>query len=59
MLLSPQLRKKLEIGNEPVWFEKSKDHVEVYSKKVYEERLVKAMANLPDKLREVEELGVR
>ena len=59
MLLPATLRQKLGIGSEKVWFEQSKDHVEVYSAKVLEERLVGAMADLPDKIHEVEELGVR
>lgn len=58
ILLSPQLRKKLEIGNEPVWFERTKEHIRVYSKKVHDEQLVEAMANLPEKNQEVEELGI-
>ena len=58
ILLNPQLRKKLEIGNEPVWFERSKEHLKVYSKKVYDEQLVEATADLELKNQEVEELGI-
>ncbi len=59
ILLSPALRKELEIGNEPVWFEQSKDHVEVYGKKMYDKRLEEAATDLAAKVSDVEDLGVR
>lgn len=59
ILMSPELRKKLEIASEPVYFEKVMDHVEVYSKKIFDERLAEAERSLEaDNLR-VKQLGVR
>ncbi len=57
--MSPKLRKDLGYGREPVYFEKSKDHIEVYSEAVHQARLEAAKQNLPAKVREVEALGVR
>ncbi len=57
--MSQKLRKDLGFGREPVYFEKSRDHIEVYSESVYQTRLAVARQNLPSKVREVEALGVR
>ncbi len=60
ILLSPALRKDLGIGAEPVWFEQSKDHVKVFGKKIYDERLAAATEDIETKVEEVEnQLGVR
>ena len=57
--MSPELRRRLDIGTGHVYFLKSKDHIEVYSDSVHKARLEQAETNLPSKLREVEALGVR
>jgi division/cell wall cluster transcriptional repressor MraZ len=59
ILLSPNLRKELKVGDEEVHFEKCQEHVEVYSKLAYEQKLAKAEENLEAKLQEVLESGVK
>jgi DNA-binding transcriptional regulator/RsmH inhibitor MraZ len=59
ILLSTELRRKLGVGEEEVYFEKSQDHIAVHTKQVYDALLAEAEEDLDDKLQEVEELGVR
>ncbi len=58
ILLSPNLRRALNVGDEEVHFEKCPQHIEVYSKQAYDQKLAKAEENLDAKLLEVLESGI-
>jgi division/cell wall cluster transcriptional repressor MraZ len=58
ILLSANLRKALNVGDEEVHFEKCQQHIEVYSKQAYDEKLAKAEDNLEAKLLEVLGSGI-
>lgn len=59
ILLSPELRRRVNVGDEEVYFEKSQDHIAVHTKQVYESLLAAAEEDVEVKLQEVAELGVR
>lgn len=59
ILIPPQLRRKLDIENQPVWVGFFKGAVEVYSEAVYQERMQRASVNLKEKLRVLRKMGLK
>lgn len=59
-LLVPQtLRRTLGIENQPVWLERYRGRINVYSKEIYEERKRRANQEVAEKLRALERKGLK
>src|SRR5580700_6318194 len=59
VLVPTDLRRKLEIENQPVWLDYYNGRINVFGKKVYEERMQRAMVNLGDKVKALEKKGLK
>jgi len=59
VLVPTELRRMLEIEAQPVWLDYYNGRINVAGKKVHEERLQRALVNLPDKVRTLEKLGMK
>jgi MraZ protein len=59
VLVPQELRRLLNIENQPVWLEYQKGRVNVYGKEIYEERKRRAYENAADKLRALEKRGLK
>jgi DNA-binding transcriptional regulator/RsmH inhibitor MraZ len=57
VLVPTELRRKLEIEGQPVWLDYFNGRINVFGKKVYEERMQRAMVNLGDKVKAFEKKG--
>lgn len=59
VLMPQELRRALSMENEAVWLACYKGRINVYGKQVYEERRVRAMTNLEQKLVALEKRGLK
>lgn len=59
VLMPSELRRMLAIENQPVWLQCEKGRINVYSREVYEQRKQRATENLADKLRALEQKGLK
>jgi DNA-binding transcriptional regulator/RsmH inhibitor MraZ len=59
VLMPTDLRRKLEIEKAPVWLDFYRGRINVFPKKIYEERMARAMVNLGDKVRNLEKKGLK
>lgn len=59
VLVPTELRRKLEIEASPVWISFFNDRIDVFPKKVYEERMQRAMVDLEDKVELLETKGLK
>src|SRR5258708_7695851 len=57
VLLPSELRKDLELENQPVWLEVHNGRVNIYGQKYYEERKRRALENIVDKNLRLEKRG--
>ena len=59
VLVPTDLRRKLELENQTVWLDYYNGRINVFGKKVYEERLQRATVNLGDKVKALEKKGLK
>jgi DNA-binding transcriptional regulator/RsmH inhibitor MraZ len=59
VLMPTELRRKLEIEKQPVWLDYYRGRVNVFGKRVYDERMNRATVNLTDKVRQLEKRGLK
>lgn len=59
VLVPTDLRRKLEIESQTVWLDYYNGRINVFGKKVYEERMQRAMVNLGDKVKALEKKGLK
>ena len=59
ILLPAQLRRELNLENQPVWMQCYKGHINVFGKEVYEERRSRARDRANEKVRTLEEKGFK
>ncbi len=59
VLIPTELRRKLEIESQPVWIHFYNGRINVFGKKIYEERMQRALVNLPDKVKALEKKGLK
>jgi MraZ protein len=59
VLLPAKLREALDLEKQPVWLDVYHGRINVVSKKIYDERMQLAQANMPDDLKTLEKLGLK
>jgi MraZ protein len=59
VLVPTELRRALEIESQPVWLDYYNGHINVFGKKVYEERMQRALVNLNEKVKTLEKRGLK
>jgi MraZ protein len=59
MLVPTELRRALEIEAQPVWLDYYNGRINVFGKKVYEERMQRALVNLGEKVKALEKRGLK
>jgi MraZ protein len=59
VLVPTDLRRKLEIENAPVWLDFYNSRINVFGKKVYEERLNRATVDLAEKVKTLKKKGFK
>lgn len=59
ILFPTELRRKLEFEKQQVWLDFHRGRFNAFGKAVYDERLNRATANLPDKLKTLEKKGFK
>jgi MraZ protein len=59
VLVPTDLRRKLELESQTVWLDYYNGRINVFGKKVYEERLQRATVNLADKVKALEKKGFK
>jgi len=59
VLIPQELRRSLEIENQPVWLQCFQGVIHIYSKSVYEERKRRAVERLQDKVRLLRQKGLK
>jgi MraZ protein len=59
ILVPTELRRALEIEAQPVWLDYYNGRINVFGKKVYEERMQRAMVNLADKVKTLQKKGLK
>jgi DNA-binding transcriptional regulator/RsmH inhibitor MraZ len=59
VLIPTDLRRKLELEKQPVWLDFYRGRINVFGKKVYDERMQRAMVNLGDKVKTLEKKGFK
>ncbi len=59
VLIPTELRRMLEFEKQPVWLEFFRGRINVMGKKVYDERVQRAMVNLGDKVKTLEKKGFK
>ena len=59
IMIPAELRRELGLENQPIWMNCYRGHVSIFSQSVYEERKRRATENLEEKLRKLEEAGLR
>lgn len=59
VLVPTELRRKLEIENQAVWLDYYNGRINVFGKRIYEERMQRAMVNLGDKVKTLEKKGLK
>lgn len=59
VLMPSELRRLLELESQPVWLDCYNGRINVASRKIHEERMQTAQANLDDKLKALEKMGLK
>jgi DNA-binding transcriptional regulator/RsmH inhibitor MraZ len=59
VLVPTELRRKLEIEGQAVWLDYYKGRFNVFGKKIYDERMQRAMVNLGEKVKALEKKGLK
>ena len=59
VLVPTELRRALEIEAEPVWLDYYNGHINVFGRKIHEERMQRALVNLGDKVKALEKKGLK
>ena len=59
VLIPTVLRRELEVEGQPVWMDIYNGRINVFGKKVFDERMQRAMAHLPEKVLTLEKKGFR
>ena len=59
VLIPTELRRKMEVEGQPVWLDVYNGVINVFGKKVHDERMTRAMANLEDKVKSLRKKGLR
>jgi len=59
VLLPAKLREALGLEKQPVWIDEYHGRINVVSKKIYDERMQLAQANMSDDLKTLEKLGLK
>jgi len=59
ILFPTELRRKLEFEKQPVWLDFFRGRINVFGKKIYDERMTRAMVNLGDKVKTLEKKGFK
>ena len=59
VLIPTELRRRLEIEGQPVWLDFYNGRINVFGKKVYDERMQRALVNLSDKVKTLEKKGFK
>jgi DNA-binding transcriptional regulator/RsmH inhibitor MraZ len=59
VLFPTNLRRKLEFEKQSVWLDHYRGHINVYPKKVYDERMQRALAGLADKAKVFDKRGFK
>lgn len=58
VLMSPVLRRKMNVENQPVYLAFFRDHIEVYGEQVFEEKAAQADTGTEEKLNAFVEMGL-
>jgi MraZ protein len=59
VLVPTELRRTLEIEAQPVWLDYYNGRINVFGKKIYEERMQRALVNLGDKVKTLQKKGLK
>lgn len=59
VLVPTELRRALEIEAQPVWLDHYNGHINVFGRKIHEERMHRALVNLGDKVKTLEKKGLK
>lgn len=59
VLVPAELRRELQIEAQPVWLDHYNGRINVFGKKVYDERMQRAKVNLGDKVKALEKKGLK
>jgi DNA-binding transcriptional regulator/RsmH inhibitor MraZ len=59
VLIPTELRRKLEVEGQPVWMDLYNGRINVFGKKVYDERMHRALDGLEDKVSKLEVAGFK
>lgn len=59
VLMPTELRRKLELEKQPVWMDYYRGRVNVFGRKIYDERMNRATVGLTDKVRLLEKRGLK
>jgi DNA-binding transcriptional regulator/RsmH inhibitor MraZ len=59
VLVPTNLRRKLEIEKQSVWLDHYRGHINVHPRKVYDERMARAMVSIGDKAKAFDRKGFR
>jgi MraZ protein len=59
VLVPTNLRRKLEFEKQSVWLENYRGHINVHPRKVYEERMARALVGIGDKAKVLDRKGFR
>jgi len=59
VLLPAKLREVLDLEKQPVWLDVYHGRINVVSKKIYDERMQLAQANMSEDLKTLEKLGLK
>ncbi|HLH39122.1 MAG TPA: hypothetical protein VKX39_08230 [Bryobacteraceae bacterium] len=59
VLIPAELRRKLEVEGQPVWLDVYNGRINVFGKKVYDERMHRALDGLEEKVNRLEANGFR
>jgi hypothetical protein len=59
VLLPAKLREVLDLEKQPVWLDVYHGRINVVSRKIYDERMQMAQANMSDDLKTLEKLGLK
>lgn len=59
VLMPAELRRALDIEAQPVWLDYYNGRINVFGKRIYEERMQRAVVNLGDKVKTLEKRGLK
>ena len=59
VLVPTELRRKLEFESQPVWLDFYRGRINVFGKKIYDERMQRAKVGLADKVKALEKKGLK